>query len=145
MPNFITPTKTIHLLLVLIVLDFITGICASFIEKKRAQRLNPELKNEILLSSEKLRMTGVKFFLYGATILLAYYIEKIFLIKSFTFSFSSATFSLSIIVTGFWIVVEFYSVVFENFKRMGFDVIEKTLNIVQKFKTTKKQLKNEKS
>ncbi|WP_281754728.1 phage holin family protein [Neptunitalea chrysea] len=142
LPIVISAKGALKVLFALMILDFITGIYASHVEKRKVEKINPELKNEPLISSEKLKLSGVKFMLYVATILLAYFVEKIFFIKSFAIGFSDAHFTITVIVIAFWIVVEFYSVVFENFKRMGFDVIRKLTKIISKFKSTKNQLQS---
>lgn len=125
--------RSIKLLLVFMVVDFATGIGASYKEWRVK-------KEGYLISSEKLKMSGVKFALYASTILLAYYLEKIFFIKPFEFGFSKGSFNISIVVVAFWCVVEFYSIVFENFKRMGFDVVKKVTTIFKKYKSAKKEI-----
>lgn len=128
------------LLFGLMTVDFGTGVGASHFERKKLKKENPDVKHGNLISSEELKKSGVKFTLYAMTILLAYFLEQIFFVKSFQFGFSEAKFSISIVVIGFWCIVEFYSIVFENFKRMGVDVVEKFKNIVSKYKTTKKDI-----
>jgi phage-related holin len=134
------------LLFGLMVLDFITGILASYFEREKDKKLaTPEalilILSKYLISSEKLKLSGVKFTLYTSTILLAYFIQNIFFIKSFSFGFSDAHFTISIVVVSFWCVVEFYSIVFENFKRMGFDVLAIFFKIFNKYKSTKDKIK----
>lgn len=141
-PLLISTKEALKFLFGLMVIDFITGIGASYFEKRKVERIHPELKTQNLISSEKLKLSGVKFLVYTASIILAYWIEKIFFIKSFAISFSDAHFSVTVSVIAFWMVVEFYSIVFENFKRMGFDVVQKTLTIVRKFKATKKEMQS---
>lgn len=132
--------SSLYVLFSLLIFDFGTGIAASYFDKKKAEKLDPELKKKNLISSEKLKMSGVKFLLYTLTILCAYFIEKIFFIKSFNFSFSEANFTISVIVIGFWCVVEFYSIFFENFKRMGIDIVELALKFFRKYKSVKKEV-----
>ena len=130
----------LYFLLALMVLDFITGIGASYSEHKKKKKENPELDLDILISSEKLKKSGVKFLLYATTIIAAYFLEQIFLLKAFEFGFSDGKFTISIIVIGFWSAVEIYSIVFENFKRMGFDVIERVKIIIRNYKASKDDL-----
>lgn len=140
LPIVINLTASLKVLFALMLLDFVTGIAASKIEKQKAEEENPELKKERLISSDKLKKSGVKFFLYASTILLAYHIEKIFFIKSFSLSFSTAHITITVVVVAFWMVVELYSTVFENFKRMGFDVVERAMSIIKNYKSTKNKI-----
>lgn len=135
--------KGLIILFSLFILDFITGIYASWIEKKKAEKTTPSLKNEALISSEKLRLSGVKLFTYTSSILSVFGIEKLFIIKSFKFeNISSQDLTLTVCVIAFFCAIEFYSVFFENFKRAGFDIIEKTNNIIDKFKGEKDKITN---
>lgn len=118
--------KAIYLLICFYVLDFITGILASWKEKKEAEKKNPKLKEQSLISSEKLKLSGVKAFTYASAILAVWGIEKVFIIKSFKFdSFSDQNMTITLIFIGFCCSVEFYSIFFENFKRAGFDIRKK--------------------
>jgi phage-related holin len=118
--------KAIYLLICFYVLDFITGILASWKEKKEAEKKNPKLKEQSLISSEKLKLSGVKAFTYASAILAVWGIEKVFIIKSFKFdSFSDQDMTITLIFIGFCCSVEFYSIFFENFKRAGFDIRKK--------------------
>lgn len=139
----------VYLLLGLMVIDFITGISASYYERKSKLKTFKDsgdeieyaiLKSENLISSEKLKMSGVKFALYGVTSLVAHAIQNIFLIKNFNLNFTELDFTITIVVISFWCIVEFYSIVFENFKKMGFDVVKIALNIFNKYKSTKDEV-----
>jgi phage-related holin len=137
---------TLKLLLWLMIIDFITGVLASYFERQKSKKIaTPEELVKItakhLISSEKLKLSGVKFILYMSTTLTAYFIQNIFFIKSFNFGFSEANFTISIVVVSFWCIVEFYSIVFENFKRMGIDVLLVFFKMFDKYKTTKDKLK----
>lgn len=131
----IDPAKAIYLLLFFIAIDFITGIAGSYVEWRKTD------KKTRLVSSEKLRKSGMKMSVYFFGILCCYGIEKIFLIKNFRFSIiSNHDFTISLVAIGFFITVEFYSIVFENFKKMGFDVLAIFKKIVGTFKETKEIL-----
>ena len=135
----------LKLLFSLMILDFVTGILASYFEREKAKKVaTPEALALILakhlISSEKLKLSGVKFTLYTSTILLSYFIQNIFFIKTFSFGFSEANFTISIVVVSFWCVVEFYSIIFENFKRMGVDVLAIVFKMFNKYKSTKDKL-----
>ena len=121
----------------LMVIDFITGVMVSHKEKTALEKTKPELKNERLISSSGLKKTGVKFLLYGSTILTAYWIQNILKINKFTFSFTDLSVGITLLVMLFWVTVEIYSIVFENFKALGFDVFAKFNNIIEIFKKGK--------
>ncbi|MDN3665609.1 phage holin family protein [Algibacter miyuki] len=134
--------SAIHLLIALMIFDFITGIGASWSNKKKAEKADPTLEKKQLISSEKLKLSGVKMLLYGSTIWLAYKIEELFLIKTFTLDFSEKELTLTIGVIAFWCMVELFSIIFENFKAMGFDVLKIVSKIFNTYKTAKKEIKN---
>ena len=128
----IDPEKAIYLLLFFIVIDFITGIAGSYVDWSKTD------KKERLISSEKLRKSGLKMSVYFFGILCCFGVEKIFIIKNFKLALISDNhFTLSLVAIGFFITVEFYSIVFENFKKMGFDVLSKFRKIAGVFKETK--------
>ena len=142
MPVFSEIQQAIWLLFWLMVVDFITGVLASRHEKKHAEILKPELKSETLISSEKLKKSGFKVLLYTCSILVVYRAENIFKLKSFSWSFSDLELSATLVLVFFWCVVEFYSIVFENFKRMGLDVVLKISEVFSTFKKIKKEVKS---
>lgn len=127
--------KAIYLLIGLFVLDFITGILASWKEKKEAEKTDPSLKEKSLISSEKLKLSGVKAFTYASAILAVWGVEKVFIIKSFKFSnISDQDMTITLVFIGFCCSVEFYSIFFENFKRAGFDIRKKLFAVVGEVK-----------
>lgn len=143
--NVIDAKLALLVLFVLMTLDFITGISASYVERKELIKTLKgaeleNLKKTNLISSQKLKMSGVKFALYMITTLLAFAIESIFFIKSFNLKFSEAELTVSVVVIFFWCCVEIYSIIFENFKKMGFDITAKVLNIFKKYKSLKSKI-----
>jgi phage-related holin len=127
--------KSLILLFIFFILDFITGIIASWREKKKAEINNPELKKKTLISSEKLKLSAIKAFTYTSSILGVWAIEKIFFIKTFKFdSITDQDLTITIIFVGFCCAIEFYSIVFENFKRMGYDIAKKFLTMIKGLK-----------
>lgn len=134
MPIILTTTQqAIAFLVLLMVFDFITGIGASISKKRKFEKENPEIEKIRLISSEKLRKSGVKFLLYSMTILSSYFMQAIFQLKNFTLIISNIQINLCIGVIGFWCIVELYSIFFENFKDMGIDIkliIRKITNLV---------------
>jgi phage-related holin len=127
--------KALLLLLLFFVLDFITGIIASWKVKRDEEKLDPSLKGTALISSEKLKLSAVKAFTYASAILGVWGIEKVFFIKTFKFeNVSTEDLTVTLIFTGFCCAIEFYSIVFENFKKMGFDIAKRFLKVVNSTK-----------
>lgn len=132
-----TPTQWVLILLFwFFILDFITGIYASWIEKKKRKMENMD-DNQNLITSEKLRRCGVKASVYCTGTLSVYGVEKIFFIKSVRFeSVSEQGFTITMLIVAVFCGCEFYSIFFENFKRAGYDIVAR----VQKIKSVKKKL-----
>ena len=127
--------KALYLLICFFVFDFITGILASRKEKKEAEKEDPKIKDQDLISSEKLKLSGVKAFTYASAILSIWGIEKVFIIKSFKLdNISDQNMTITLIFIGFCCSVEFYSIFFENFKRMGFDIRKRLFVVVGEVK-----------
>lgn len=121
-PVFTTCQKALLLLAALFVLDFITGIAASYIEARQNKSVSGTIQKGYVLSSAKLRLSAVKFITYALAALCAYGIEVIFFIREFEPHLVTQKLTLTTIVIAFFCVIEFYSVFFENIKRMGFDI-----------------------
>jgi len=127
--------KALLLLLIFFVLDFITGIIASWREKKEKEKTDPTIKEQSLISSDKLKLSAVKAFTYASAILGVWGIEKVFFIRTFKFeNVSTEDLTVTLIFVGFCCAIEFYSIVFENFKRMGFDISKKALSVIRHIK-----------
>lgn len=140
LPLIVDVKLAIAILLIVMIFDFITGVIASIIEKKKAEKENPELSLKNWMSSDKLKKSGGKFFLYASTILLAFLLEKVFFIKSFSTGFTDAQLTLTVSVVLWWIAVELYSIFKENLPRAGFDVFDKISKIIKLIKSTKNQI-----
>ena len=135
--------KALGLFLLFLALDFVTGILASYFEKKEAEKKDPSLKEKDLISSEKLKMSLVKFSTYIIGILGCWLLESVFFLKKISLnSISDKELTLTLICIGFCCIIEFYSIVFENFKRMGFDVRKKVMTIVKNVKKTKEEIES---
>ena len=127
--------KALILLLIFLVIDFITGIIASWREKKDKEKIDPTVKEQSLISSEKLKLSVVKAFTYASAILGVWGIEKVFFIRTFKFeNISTEDLTVTLIFVGFCCAIEFYSIVFENFKRMGFDISKKAFSVIRHVK-----------
>lgn len=128
----------IYILIALSGFDFITGIGASYVEKKEAEKTKPELKDQSLISSEKMKLSLLKAILFAGGILCVKGLEIVFLVKPISFSMLQNPISISLITIGFCCAVEFYSIFFENFKRMGIDIVA----MVKKIVGTSKEIKD---
>lgn len=126
MPVFTGLQKALIALGAFFVLDFITGIWASYIEfYKNLPPKKPNAPKRYVIKSRKLKLSAVKFIVYGLMLLVAHGIEWAFLPGEFQPHSSLSQMTITTIAAGFLCAIEIYSIVFENFKRMGFDVIAK--------------------
>lgn len=142
-PAFCTSIRVLLLLGLLFLLDFITGIVASYVEFKKSKN-NDCVPKRYVIQSSKLRLSAVKFITYGLAILIAYALEWVFLVSEFEIHKNINKLSLSTTATAFFCLIEFYSIFFENVKRMGFDIIEIVKTISKKCWDIYKTIKNEK-
>ena len=137
-------------LVIAYLLDFITGVIASFIERLREEKKIQEVdsftwKQKVIyffdnISSDQMKRSIVKGIAYSVFILCSHGIQFIFKIKPFSFSFSELTWDLPLIAVAGAIVIELWSVLLENFKRMGFDIIKIGLGMFSKVKEVKKEI-----
>lgn len=131
-------------------LDFITGVIASFIERLREEKKIQEVesftwKQKVVyffdnISSDQMKRSIVKGIAYSVFILCSHGIQFIFKIKPFNFSFSHLTWDLPLIAVAGAIVIELWSILLENFKRMGFDIIKIGLGMFSKAKEVKEEI-----
>lgn len=143
LPVLTTPQKAAMLLGLFFILDFITGISASWIELKKTEAVS---EKKYIIQSSKLRLSAVKFICYALGILCAWGIEIVFVIKKIpSGSISTQNLTLTTVVIAFFCVIEFYSIFFENIKRMGFDIILKVKKISCESWKLYKTIKNEKN
>ncbi len=100
------------------VLDFITGVCASYKEFKQANAA-PRV---YFIESSKLRLSILKAVSYMLFILLSYVFYLIILDKPFSIPGSTRQFTIVEITSGLCMAIECLSIL-ENIKRIGFDFI----------------------
>lgn len=117
-----TTEKAIGLLIILMIVDFATGIGASISKTRAYHKKFPKEEKQRIISSEKLRKSGVKFLLYSMTILTSAGLQYVFGLETFEVYLIKMPISLTIGVILFWCIVELYSIFFENFKDMGVDI-----------------------
>lgn len=135
--------KAFILLAFFFVIDFITGILASRVEKRKAEKTDPALREKNLISSQKLKLSAVKAGTYAFSIIGVYMIEKIFFLKSFKLGISDNELTVTLVFVAFCSAIEFYSIVFENFKRMGYDIAKKFTVMVRGAKKLISEVKEE--
>lgn len=129
--------EVLWVLIILIVIDLITGILASYISKKKETNKS---FFQIIFSEKTRIMTTAKLLMYTSTILMVKWIEILFQIKSFRLSFSNLDFDITMIVIFIWMLVEFVSITCENIPKMGFDWWSKIREIFQKAKEIKNNI-----
>lgn len=141
--------QSLFLLLLVTVIDFITGIYASYLEvKKKANLIKGTVSIKVkfgifieAVESKKLRESAAKTVVYLLLVILSYIIEKIAVIKPFNFeSVSEAHYTLSTLAAGFCILVELWSIFLENLPKCGFDIVKTFTKAFTKAKQIKKDL-----
>lgn len=134
-----TSQQAFIIFLLMLALDFATGIFASWIEYKN----NPKPIDVYFIESKKLRQSLAKMVTYGICIIFVYMFEIVLQIKPF--EFDNAWFSVSLTIGNITIIlcalVEFYSIL-ENAKRSGFDVIGKAGELLDGLITAKEKITN---
>lgn len=145
MPEITTTVKALYLLLLLMVADFFTGVIASYIEFKKSVPVTPGSGKRYVIQSSLLILSGVKFIIYGSASLIAAGIEWVFIAQEFEPHKALKKLTLTAIVIGFFCVVEVYSIVMENFKRMGFDVLEVVKKMFKSGRDIYKTVKDDKT
>ena len=137
-------------LVIAYLLDFITGVIASFIERLKEEKKTQEVysftwRQKVVyffdnISSDQMKRSIVKGIAYSVFIMCSCGIQFIFKIKPFSFSFSELVWDLPLIAVAGAIVIELWSILLENFKRMGFDIIKIALGMFTKVKEVKKEI-----
>lgn len=146
LPLYSTAEKACGLLAVFFVIDFVTGILASWVEFKKVPPLVPASGKRYLIQSSKLRMSAVKFISYALFILCAWLIESVFVLKEIPAGhISLQNFTLTTIIIALCCVIELYSIFFENIKRMGFDIIQNIKKISSSGWDVYKSVKDDKN
>jgi len=139
-----TVQKAALFLVILFVVDFVTGIGASWVEFKKAAPLVPASGKRYLFQSSKARLSIVKGVFYILWTLLWWGVENIFVIKEIPSGhISTENLTLTTYAIAILCAIEFYSIFFENLKRMGFDIIQMVKKISSSgwglYKTIKNQ------
>lgn len=141
--------QSLFLLLGVFIIDFGTGIYASYIEDMKEVNLikgtiNVKVKIGIFketIKSEKLRKSAVKAIVYLLLVILSYAVEKIASLKPFNFeNISTTSYTFSTLATGFCIAIEIWSIFIENLPRAGFDIVKTFTKAFNKAKEIKKDI-----
>lgn len=109
--------KGMLVLTIAVILDFISGCIASWIEHRR----NNTSISVYFFESSKMRLSVLKMLSYCMFIFFAWTLTELFFDKGLGLPGSSKTFAVTEIVTGVCIAIEIWSNL-ENLKRSGFDV-----------------------
>lgn len=140
-PILTIPQQSGLLLLFSIILDFATGILAGWIEIRKSK--TSAQGEKYFIESTKFRLTAVKIGCYSMGVLGAWGIETIFFIQKIPSGYiATKDLTLTTFVIGFFCMIELYSIFFENVKRMGFDIIQKTKTISSEAWKFYKTIKN---
>jgi len=132
------------LLMILMAVDFCTGVLASWNIWHNSKVESNFWKYGF--SSSRVRLSLVKSITYFLFIICSFFIEYIFKVKSFgVTSYSDHEITLTLIAIGLSCAIEFYSIFFENLPKAGFDIWDKLKMIAVKIKdgvTTVKDITN---
>ena len=130
-------SEAIYFLLGALFVDFVTGICASYLT---AKSLNPVVTFRQVISSEKLRKSIVKTATYFIIVLAVFEIDRVLKLRPIKFqSISDVHFTFTFITIGFCIAIELWSIFMENLPLCGFDIVDRLRSVF----TGVKKIKNE--
>lgn len=131
----------IFLLFGLMILDFITGVLASWNLWKDSKIESNFWKYGF--SSLRIRESVVKSVTYFLLIMCAFWIETTFKIKTFKAeTYTEHQITLTLFAIAVACAIEFYSIFFENLPKAGFSIEMKVKTIFIKIKTAVKSVKN---
>lgn len=135
-------SKAILALVIVYILDFITGCWASWKEHKE----NPQPIRAYFIESAKIRKSIVKATGYMMFIFLAWVLTILYFDREVRLPYSKKDLTIVQIVIGVCIATEGWSII-ENFKRMGFDLVGRVTgaykaicNIIKTFKKGKDEI-----
>ena len=127
----------LRILIIAMLLDFVTGILASWNEAKKA-------REPFKITSHKLRRSLIKTITYFAVIYFVYEITMILHIKNFHFdSFDTLDFTPTFVTIGVCAAVEIWSIFMENLPRAGYDIVGSIRALFTGISKLKQEIKNE--
>ncbi len=128
--SFTTLQLAIILLIIMIFIDYVTGVLASYFEHKENGQ-----KGNVWFTSQKTKLSILKVITYFLFILLTAGIQEVFKIKTFAFEkYADVEFSISLFAIAICVAIEFYSIFWENLPKAGFDIPKKIVSVYQSFK-----------
>lgn len=110
-------------LFVFFIIDYVTGLGASWKERKNQLSVPP-----FFFESKKMRMSLLKACTYLLFIFMSWVMWFLFFDGTVHLPVSTKEINIIGITIGICIAIECWSIL-ENMKRMGFDVLEKTMNL----------------
>lgn len=132
-------TLLIYLLFGSTICDFVTGIIASYFEKKDSIEHN----KKYFIESHKLRKSVTKVLSYMFLIIATHFFAVIFNLDKITIPIIKVETTLVTIAFSICILIEVYSII-ENLNRMGFDLFGEIKKVISKLVSTAKYLSNTK-
>lgn len=131
-------TQAIYYLLGALLIDFITGVGASYWTEKIKK---PNVKIREVIRSEKLRKSMIKTAAYIFIIIAVFKLEKLLMLKPIQFqSVSNAHFTFTFITIGLCISIELWSIFMENLPKCGFDLVSRLRSVFMGVKNIKNEI-----
>lgn len=136
--------SVVKVLFYLFVLDFITGLCASYFDWKKDETKKDKWffgKGEGF-SSDKFKKMFVKLIVYAGGPLIINEFQKVFFIKSFRYEIiSEASIDIATFLVFLFCLNEGYSIFHENLPKCGFNIFSLAKKLIGIYKETKNDLK----
>ena len=128
-------TSAILLLFMLLSLDFVTGVLASYIEWKKLNKNTSFFKDSDGFSSEKWRPSLIKSITYMMLIIVFNLFEKTFGLKEFHMEYTNIeSISFTLFAVALACAIEFYSIFFENLPKAGYSIEDKFFSFLNEAK-----------
>jgi hypothetical protein len=142
-PTVVDFIRLCYILFWMFIIDFITGVGASYCEWKRL----PEKEDKWFFgkgegfSSKKAKSLGLKAIVYIGLPLLILEFQIILGIKNIKYeTFSDSEFELASIFVIFFCLIEGFSIFNENLPKCGFNIFSKIKEIIGFYKKVKKEI-----
>lgn len=139
--------KAFYLLFFSIILDFCSGVYASFVEYQIKYNIKG-FKNKVnafffeVVKSEKIRKSILKTLSYFLIAMITYFIETIFFLNEVPTKENKENLSITIWIILICSLIELYSTFFENVKRAGFDIKSSFMETIKGVKELVKEIKD---
>lgn len=116
----------------LYIIDFGTGVNASWVERKEKKLKAQKDLPPYFIESDKLKRSVAKIVFYSLLILLSFVLYVTVFNGVTNLPLSEKEFTIVNIAIGLCMAIEIWSIL-ENFKRSGFDLIGKLMNVFRNF------------